>query len=701
MVDSNDTKYYPTQFLFNTDSFGFLISESGEEHNYQKAKEGSMNKLISEPSKNIDFDRAKQFHCELCQNCHWNKLKPFQDHISKLHSDIQGEFVDFPLPINGRYETIVKFVKEDIIKKLISESSQTMDFDRAKQFNCVLCLKGWKNWKSLQDHIYKFHSNIQGELRDFPLRINGRYETVLKFVNRKKSNKYACEVCQKDWNSMNELEKHLKENHAGVKGGLKIDVAYGKTIIKYVKIDVKDSGTIPIGLDTSVEVTNDQGKVDIINDPEEGLEESTVQEPLSIPMGRKKSKKYDCEVCQKDWDSMNDLKKHVKENHTGVKGELKVDVAYGKTIIKFVKNHVKDLGTIPIGKDTSDQVTNDQVKDIIDDPEVRHEESTVQEPLNVPMDRKKSKKYACELCQKDWDSMNDLEKHLKENHPGVKGELNIKMSHRKTTNTFVKNLVKDCNTIPIGFDVPVVTNDPAEDIIDDPGERDEQNIVQDPLNAAMDVKNQRPESNVCPRKMKNKGSNMMHNDTNILDFVEDIEFSDEIKPKFEAKEEKLKVESSGIDQKPNMVDSIMPNDTEMIDLVNNIEFSDNIKPKLDIEDKPIDLKRSSDDIKRKSEFMEETLNVKRSKIEQNPEMIEPKVPIDKEILGFVHKIEFVDDDKPKLKIKEELIDTKSSFSSIERKSEFMENCSELYNRVLKGKGTLEEMLIYKRLLDKQ
>ena len=240
-----------------------------------------------------------------------------------------------------------------------------------------------------------------------------------------------------------------------------------------------------------------------------------------------------------------------------------------------------------------------------------------------------------------------------------------------------------------------------EDIIDNHGERDEQNIVQDPLNAAMDVKNQRPESNVCPRKMKNKGSNMMHNDTNILDFVEDIEFSDEIKPKFEAKEEKLKVESSGIDQKPNMVDSIMPNDTEMIDLVNNIEFSDNIKPKLDIEDKPIDLKRSSDDIKRKSEFMEETLNVKRSKIEQNPEMIEPKVPIDKEILGFVHKIEFVDDDKPKLKIKEELIDTKSSFSSIERKSEFMENCSELYNRVLKGKGTLEEMLIYKRLLDKQ
>ena len=116
MVDNDDTKYYPTQFLVNTDSFGFLISESGEEHNYHKTKEGIMHKLISEPSKTIDFDRAKQFHCELCQNCHWKKLKPFQDHISKLHSDIQGEFIDFPLLINGRYETILKFVSYDILQ---------------------------------------------------------------------------------------------------------------------------------------------------------------------------------------------------------------------------------------------------------------------------------------------------------------------------------------------------------------------------------------------------------------------------------------------------------------------------------------------------------------------------------------------------------------------------------------------------------
>ena len=61
----------------------------------------------------------------------------------------------------------------------------------------------------------------------------------------------------------------------------------------------------------------------------------------------------------------------------------------------------------------------------------------------------------------------------------------------------------------------------------------------------------------------------MHNDTKIMDFVKDIEFSDDLKPKSEAKEETLKVESSGIDQKPNMVNSIMPNDMEVIDFVHD------------------------------------------------------------------------------------------------------------------------------------
>ena len=51
-------------------------------------------------------------------------------------------------------------------------------------------------------------------------------------------------------------------------------------------------------------------------------------------------------------------------------------------------------------------------------------------------------RYACEECQEDWNSMDDLKKHLAENHPGVQGELKIKVSHGRTTITFVKNLAE-------------------------------------------------------------------------------------------------------------------------------------------------------------------------------------------------------------------------------------------------------------------
>ena len=60
MADSDDTKYYPTQFQIDTDVFGFRISESVEEHNYHKnqvyeTKEDIMKKSSLESSKVMKF----------------------------------------------------------------------------------------------------------------------------------------------------------------------------------------------------------------------------------------------------------------------------------------------------------------------------------------------------------------------------------------------------------------------------------------------------------------------------------------------------------------------------------------------------------------------------------------------------------------------------------------------------------------------
>ena len=90
------------------------------------------------------------------------------------------------------------------------------------------------------------------------------------------------------------------------------------------------------------------------------------------------------------------------------------------------------------------------------------------------------------------------------------------------------------------------------------------------------------------------------NDAKILDFVKDIEFPDDIKPKLLVQEEVLESECSGIDQKPNMVDQIMPNDRKIMDFAYNIEFSDDIKPKLEIKEETLDMKTEISEKPKKS-----------------------------------------------------------------------------------------------------
>ena len=227
---------------------------------------------------------------------------------------------------------------------------------------------------------------------------------------------------------------------------------------------------------TNNEVTNDQGKEDIINDTEERDEESTVQGPFNVSMDREKSYKYTCEVCQKDWDSMNDFEKHLQKNRHGVQGELKIELSDGRVIITFVKNLVEDSDTIPIGLDVPVAIGNDPGKEDFIDDQISSEEFDLPEDINpekssFDVDQTFPKKVGCARCQNTFENFNNLTKHFSTAH-GFNPSLKSEIFKRGMTKA---DLVEDLDTIPIGLDVPVaVGNDPGkEDFID------EQNIVQD------------------------------------------------------------------------------------------------------------------------------------------------------------------------------------------------------------------------------
>ena len=190
---------------------------------------------------------------------------------------------------------------------------------------------------------------------------------------------------------------------------------------------------------------------------------------------------------------------------------------------------------------------------------------------------------------------------------------------------------------------------------------------------------------ICRKEIKSEQSIVLpDNDTKILDFVHDIKFSDDIKPILEIKKETLK--SSGIDQKARMVNSIiMPNYEKINDFVNDIEFSEDIKPKFEIKEEPMNIRGVGDSVnlvelavnrnlntssgltfftsslpKISWAMAQEKLKSKSSGIDQKPNLVDPIMPNDKKMMDFVNGIEFSDDFKPKLEIKEETLKFKNS-----------------------------------------
>ena len=76
-------------------------------------------------------------------------------------------------------------------------------------------------------------------------------------------------------------------------------------------------------------------------------------------------------------------------------------------------------------------------------------------------------------------------------------------------------------------------------------------------------------------------------DESMLKFFKNIEFSDDVKPKVEVKDELI--------EPKNKTDDELQNGISVLEKLDDIEFSDDVKPKVEVEDKLIEPKKETDD----------------------------------------------------------------------------------------------------------
>ena len=191
---------------------------------------------------------------------------------------------------------------------------------------------------------------------------------------------------------------------------------------------------------------------------------------------------------------------------------------------------------------------------------------------------------------------------------------------------------------------------------------------------------------VCPKEILSEKSAVLphalrstysrHNDTQILDFVQEIGFSEDSKPKLEVKEETLKTKSSGIDHRPDTVDPVISSNKEIMDFVHDIDFSNDMKLKLEIKEEPLNIRDVGGTVNLVGQDVNRNIKTDASltfftsslpKIRwamANP--AHPVTVVDSimpnEMVNFVHDIEFSDDIKPKLEIKEDPLEVKNENS---------------------------------------
>ena len=84
----------------------------------------------------------------------------------------------------------------------------------------------------------------------------------------------------------------------------------------------------------------------------------------------------------------------------------------------------------------------------------------------------------------------------------------------------------------------------------------------------------------------------------------------------------------------------MYKDKKIVNFVHDIEFSDDIKPKLEIKEEPIDVKSRFERMEPKFEVKGNMLKARSSEMDQRPGIVDPMAPKDKEMVNLSMVLSF-------------------------------------------------------------
>ena len=166
------------------------------------------------------------------------------------------------------------------------------------------------------------------------------------------------------------------------------------------------------------------------------------------------------------------------------------------------------------------------------------------------------------------------------------------------------------------------------------------------------------------KEIHNEKSLVLHNDTKILNSVENIDLSNDIKANFEVNDEtlkvkiKLKMDEEILFKEKKCFGICEPKSKNISGYVSDMNDPLNNTEKIKRNKKRVRSKqhKSGAQRRKKRKMRKQEELTKTSGIDQIPDTVDPIISSNKEIMNFFHNIDFSNDIKSKLDDKEEPLD---------------------------------------------
>ena len=219
------------------------------------------------------------------------------------------------------------------------------------EFECEICVIIFKDESRFKQHMSIVHENVKSNKSNTNMiEMNGETKEQILTTLHEKSKINVCEVCDKSFKNIHDLQSHISEKHKD-HSNLKCNIC--KQTFEKVIRKIEHMAIVHEGVKNHIcNICNKSfGWQSNLNDHIKSEHDSPVDIPIKKTKIDDKVHKWKCKICEKTFKKSFNLKEHVEAVHDGIKHKCEYCGKYftrKSTLVEHKKIHTNITDTVQL-----------------------------------------------------------------------------------------------------------------------------------------------------------------------------------------------------------------------------------------------------------------------------------------------------------------------------------------------------------------